>query len=125
MKSLTNDLSAQGLAHLGDAVFELMVRTWLCTTGTSTAKTLHNKAITFVSAKAQAEAMDRIFGKLTEDEMAIYKRGRNAHAGAVPKNSTHEEYHSATGIETLFGYLYLSGEADRLNELFEIIIKEN
>lgn len=110
---------------MGDAVFELMVRTWLCTTGTSTAKNLHSRAVTFVSAKAQATASERLLPMLDEEEMTIYKRGRNTHLNSIPKGSTHEEYHAATGVETLFGYLYISGKTDRLNELFEIIVEEH
>jgi len=113
-----------GLAHLGDAVFELMARTWLCQTGTSTAKNLHNKAVAIVSAKAQASAADKILSGLDDEETAVYKRGRNSHTNSVPKGSTHEEYHAATGIEALFGYLYLTGKTDRLNELFKLIIEE-
>jgi ribonuclease-3 family protein len=117
-----HEISVQGLAHVGDAVFELMIRTWLCVNGVSTAKRLHNRAVQFVSAKSQAAAVDRILSKLDEEEITVYKRGRNAHASTVPKGSTHEEYHAATGVETLFGYLYLSGRFDRLNELFEMMV---
>jgi len=99
-----------------------MIRTWLCVEGTSTAKRLHDQAVTFVSAKAQAAAADIILPKLNEEEAAVYKRGRNSHVNSIPKASTHEEYHAATGLEALFGYLYLQGRTDRLNELFELII---
>ena len=115
----------QGLAHVGDAVFELMIRTWLCLDGTSTAKRLHERAVNFVSAKAQASAADMILPKLDEEETAVYKRGRNTHLSSIPKGSTHEEYHSATGVEALFGFLYLGGKHERLNELFALIIKED
>jgi ribonuclease-3 family protein len=117
-----NEISVQGFAHIGDAVYELMVRTWLCSTGTSTAKSLHKKAVAFVSAKAQAVAAEAILSNLDEEELAIYKRGRNTHLNSVPKGSTHEEYHAATGLEALFGYLYLGGNVERLNELFNIIL---
>jgi ribonuclease-3 family protein len=112
----------QGFAHIGDAVYELMVRTWLCANGTLTAKSLHKKAVTFVSAKAQAVAAETILSRLDEEELSLYKRGRNAHLSSIPKGSTHEEYHAATGLEALFGYLYLGGRIDRLNELFDIIL---
>ena len=116
-------ISVLGLAHVGDAVFELMVRTWLCTQGASTAKRLHGGTVAFVSAKAQAEASVRILPGLSEEEFSVFKRGRNAHANSVPRGSTYEEYHIATGIEALFGYLYLSGKTERLNELFEIVVE--
>ena len=118
------DISVQGLAHIGDAVFELMIRTWLCDKGTSNAKNLHTGAVTYVSAKAQAAAAEKILPKLDEEETAIYKRGRNTHVSTIPKGSTHDEYHAATGLEALFGHLYLKGNTERLNELFSVIIKE-
>jgi len=102
-----------------------MVRTWLCDEGTSKAKNLHNKAITFVSAKAQAIAAEKIKSVLTEEEAGVFKRGRNSHVNTTPKASTIEEYHMATGLEALFGYLYLTDNIGRLNELFDIIIKES
>ena len=116
-------MSVQAYAHVGDAVYELMVRTWLCEEGTSTARRLHDKAVTYVSAKAQAAALAVILPMLSDEETTIYKRGRNAHTNSIPKASTHEEYHSATGLETLFGYLYLHGKTKRLNELFAIIVE--
>ena len=118
-------ISTLGLAHIGDAVFELMVRTWLCLQGISTAKNLHGNTIEYVSAKAQAKAAERIIPLLTENERDVFKRGRNAYANSVPKSSTHEEYHLATGIETLFGHLYLTGATERLSELFDIVIEKD
>ena len=118
-------ISSLGLAHVGDAVFELMVRTWLCTQGAATAKSLHGGTVAFVSAKAQAAAADRILNELNDEERDVYRRGRNAHANNVPRSSTYNEYHAATGIESLFGYLYLKGQTDRLGKLFEIIIEAN
>ena len=115
-------ISTLGLAHVGDAVFELMVRTWLCNEGLSTAKQLHGSSVEYVSAKAQAAAAERIKPDLNEEERAVFKRGRNAYANTVPRSSTHEEYHAATALEALFGHLYLKGELQRLCELFEIIV---
>ena len=117
-------ISVQGLAHVGDAVYELMVRTWLCTQGSRAVKRLHDEAVLYVSAKAQAAKTEIIIPELDEEEFMIYKRGRNSHLNNVPRGSTIEEYHIATGLETLFGYLYLSGRTGRLNELFEYIIGE-
>jgi ribonuclease-3 family protein len=116
-----SEISSLGLAHVGDAVFELMVRTWLCLNGTSTAKHLHKRTVELVSAKAQAAVVETIMPELSEDEVAIFKRGRNTQTNSTPKGCTLEEYHAATGLEALFGYLYLSGNTNRLNELFEII----
>ena len=107
---------------MGDAVFELMVRTWLCVNGSSTNKGLHDKTVQFVSAKAQASAVERLLPILTDDELAVFKRGRNSQV-SVPKSATHEEYHKATGIEALFGYLYLGGQIERLNCLFDLVVR--
>jgi len=117
------DISVLALAHVGDAVFELMARTWLCGNGAATAKKLHSGAVGLASAKAQAAAVERILPELGEEEMAVYKRGRNAHVSTAPRASTHGEYHASTGIEALFGHLYLSGRTERLNELFRIVIR--
>ena len=116
-------LSVLAFAHVGDAVYELMVRTWLCMQGVSTAKQIHNRTIEFVAARAQAAAAEQIMPELSEEELAVFKRGRNAHVNSVPRGSTYEEYHIATGIETLFGYLYLNGNIKRLDELFELILE--
>ena len=114
-----NQISALGVAHCGDAVFELLVRTWLCTHGSVQAKDLHKKTVAFVAAPAQAARMEKLLPLLTEDELSMYKRGRNAHSRhCIPKNATHEEYAKATGLECLFGTLYLLGQKDRIHELF-------
>ncbi len=115
-------ISMLGLAHVGDAVFELMVRTWLCSTGRATAKGLHRASVRFVSAGAQAKAAQKLMASLTEEEASVYRRGRNARVRTVPRGATVGEYHAATGFETLFGYLHLKGRTGRLAELFHIII---
>ena len=113
-----NQISALGLAHCGDAVFELLVRSFLCSTGKATTRDLHRLTVSYVNAPAQAARVERMLPLLTEDELAFYRRGRNAHVHAVPKNATHEQYSKATGLECLFGALYLAGKLDRINELF-------
>ncbi len=113
-----NQISALGLAHCGDAVFELLVRTWLCAHGGAKAKNLHRETVRYVSAPAQAERVERLLPLLTEEETDFYRRGRNAHVHGVPKNATHEQYSRATGLECLFGSLYLLGRRERINELF-------
>ena len=107
-------LSPLTLAFIGDGVFELLVRERLVCEGNRPAGALHKRSVAMVRAEAQAEAMDRLLPLLTETEAAVYRRGRNAHTS---RNS--EEYHKATGLEALFGYLYLRGETDRIQELFE------
>jgi ribonuclease-3 family protein len=115
-------ISSLGLAHLGDAVYELMVRGYMAQSGRATAKGLHRASVTYVSAAAQAKAMEKLQKVLTEEEQAVFRRGRNARV-TIPKSATPEEYHAATGFETLFGYLYLKGERDRLNALFALIVE--
>ncbi|MCL2343600.1 MAG: ribonuclease III [Firmicutes bacterium] len=113
-----NALSALALAHMGDAVYELLVRTWLCAHGKLTSRGLHSEAVRYVSAKAQAQAAARIFPLLTEPEIAVFRRGRNAHTHAIPQSADPAQYHAATGLEALFGWLYLSGARARINALF-------
>ena len=117
-------ISSIGLAHLGDAVYELLVRTYLCVHGKATGKGLHRATVELVCAPAQAARAERMLPLLTEEELAFYKRGRNAHVHQVPKNATYAQYARATGLECLFGALYLSGQLDRLNELFILTMEE-
>ena len=120
-----NSISNLGLAHLGDAVYELLVRSWLCSQGKCTSAGLHHAAVSYVSAPAQAEAAAKILPHLTAEEAAVYKRGRNTKVNSVPRKATIDQYHWATGLETLMGWLYLKGRNDRINELFCLIMEEN
>ena len=117
-------ISALGLAHLGDGVYELMVRAHLCLRGKATNAGLHKAAVRYVSAPAQAKLAHAILPLLTEEEQTVYRRGRNSHTAAVPKGASVGEYHAATALEALFGWLYLQGKTDRLNELFAVIMEE-
>ena len=117
-QSTIGQISALGLAHLGDCVFELLVRSYLCVHGKMTSANLHRATVSFVSAPAQARQMDRMLPLLSEQELAIYKRGRNAHVHGVPKHATAGEYAKATGLECLFGALYLEGKNERIHALF-------
>lgn len=119
-----NAVSALGLAHVGDSVFEILVRTFLCCHGGATNANLHRQTVGFVSAPAQAKFVERLLPELTDEEMALYKRGRNSHFHGVPKNATIGEYARATGLETLFGALYLMGSTERLSQLFTPIMEE-
>ncbi len=120
-----NGVSSLALAHIGDAVFELMVRTRLMHDGAETAGALHARTVKMVSAKAQARFAERLLPHLTERETGVFKRGRNAKISDIHRASGEEEYHTATALETLFGWLYLKQEKARLNELFELILEEN
>ena len=119
-----NALSALALAHLGDAVFELLVRTELCAAGIPKNGNLHRQTVARVCAPAQAAFVDRLLPRLTEEETGYYRRGRNAHVHAIPKNATSAEYSKATGLEALFGALYLLGQQERIEALFAAVRKE-
>ncbi len=106
------------LAHIGDAVFELLCRSWLCSRGKATVGQLHQKTVQLVKAPAQAKFADALLPMLTEEELSFYRRGKNAHVHAVPKGATAAEYAKATGLEALFGMLHLTGQDDRANALF-------
>ena len=114
-------LSPLNLAFVGDSVYEILVRETLVCDANRPVNDLHRESVKYVSAKAQTEAFAKIKDFLTEDETAQFKRGRNAKVGHSPKSATDAEYHTATGVEALFGYLYLNGEAERIKELFKII----
>ena len=118
-----NAISNLGLAHIGDGVYELLVRGYLCTRGNKTVGKLHNDTVSLVKATTQAKLMDRILPCLTEEEEDFYRRGKNSHTHAVPKSASPKEYAKATGLECLFGALYLMGRTDRLNELFHIMME--
>ena len=118
-------ISNLGLAHIGDGVYELLCRSWLCLHGEKTVLKLHRDTVELVKAPTQAKFADKLLPHVTEDEAAYYRRGKNAHSHAAPKSATPQEYAKATGFETLFGALYLQGKTDRLNELFFAAINEH
>ena len=120
-----NAISNLGLAHVGDGVYELMCRTYLCCQGDRTVLKLHKDTVQLVKAPSQAAFADKLKPHLTEEEFAYFRRGKNSHTHAAPKSATPQEYAKATGLETLFGALYLLGRVDRLNELFHIIMNED
>ena len=124
MSSSLNTYSTAALAYLGDCVIEIMVREHLVKLGLSSSAKLNKRALDFVRAPCQAEAVKNILPHLTEEENAVFHRGRNIGHTNTPKASTVAEYRAATGMEALFGWLYLNGCHDRLNELFAIIMEE-
>lgn len=105
------------LAFLGDAVYELVIRTMVVTRANTSPNQLNRQSTALVKAAAQAEIMHIIMGQLTEEEQAVYKRGRNAHSATKAKNATVADYRTATGFEALVGYLYLQGNMRRILEL--------
>lgn len=118
-------ISSIGLAHLGDAVFELLVRTYLCTAGKETGKGLHRATVALVCAQSQAKFADVLLSSLTEEELAVFKRGRNANVHSIPHNADRAEYQKATALEALFGWLYLNNKHERINELFGMLTEGN
>ena len=122
-KQQIDAISNLGLAHMGDCVFEILCRGYLCAQGETTVDRLHRDTINMVKATAQAKFVDKLLPLLNEEEMAYYRRGRNAHVHAVPKSATPAEYAKATGLEALFGALYLAGQTERINELFKAVME--
>ena len=118
-----NGISNLGLAHMGDCVFEILCRGYLCAKGGKTVGNLHKDTINMVKATSQAKFVDKLLPLLTEEEMSYYRRGKNSHVHAVPKSATPAEYAKATGLEALFGALYLLGRTDRINELFKTVME--
>lgn len=119
-----NAISNLGLAHVGDGAYELMCRSYLCKKGDQTVLKLHRDTVALVKAPTQAKFAQLLQPHLTEQEQDYFRRGKNAHTHAAPKAATRREYALATGLETLFGALYLMGATERLNELFQIIVEE-
>ena len=117
-------ISNLGLAHMGDCVFEILCRGYLCAKGGKNVGNLHRDTINMVKASSQAKFMESLLPHLTEEELAFYRRGKNAHVHTVPMSCTPAEYAKATGLEALFGALYLAGETDRINELFKLVMED-
>ena len=117
-------ISNIGLAHMGDCVYEILVRAHLCAQGRKTVQQLHQQTIQMVKATFQAKFVDKMLPILTEEELAYYRRGKNSHVHAVPKSATPAQYAKATGLEAMFGYLFLSGNKERANEIFNLVMKE-
>ena len=119
-----NQIGMLSLAHVGDAVYELLVRSRLCMEKHTAVTQLHRLTVSQVNAAAQAQAAEKILPLLTDDERSVYKRGRNAKVNSVPHHAEIAQYHAATGLEALFGWLYLLGRRERIEELFARISEE-
>ena len=117
-------ISSIGLAHMGDAVYELLVRTWLCAHGKATGKGLHRATVALVCAPKQAELAQRILPLLTEEEQAVFRRCRNANVHSIPAHASRAQYQQATALEALLGWLHLSGRHDRVEQLFAVMMEE-
>lgn len=117
--------SPAALAFIGDAVYTMLSREYLLCQGNCPSNQLHNKSVSQVKCEAQAAALEKIFDTLTEKEQDICRRGRNLHTAHTPKNSSNADYHSATALEALFGWLYVNDETERIRELFGFITENN
>jgi ribonuclease-3 family protein len=117
-------ISAIGLAHMGDAVFEILVRSFLCAQGGATGRGLHQATVRLVCAESQAQKAEKILPLLTEEETAVFKRGRNAQVHTVPGHASRAQYAAATALESLLGWLYLRGNKARIEELFGKMMEE-
>ena len=113
-------LNGLSLAYLGDAVLELMTRQFLLAGGVTDVGRLNQMALAFVRATAQSDAVERLLPHLTEEEATVFRHGRNAHGVSAPKSASVTQYRRATGLEALFGWLYLKGATDRMAALFRI-----
>jgi ribonuclease-3 family protein len=120
-----NTYSPLVLAYVGDAVYELYVRTLLLSKGNAPVHKLHQQSISYVKAKAQSDIIHKLMDILTPEEMDVVRRGRNAKSGTIPKNADVTEYKYATGFETLLGYLYIKQDYTRLLELLKISVEQN
>ena len=116
-------MSSLALAHMGDCVYEILVRGWLCAGGLEVNGNLHRETVQRVKAPAQALALDAILPLLDEQELGVVHRGRNANIHMIPKGASRGEYRKATALEALFGWLYLQRRTERLNTLFDHIIR--
>ena len=122
-QSRIGELSTLSLAHIGDGVFELLARTHVAAEGQCRVEQMHRRTVALVSAQAQARAAEALLPGLTQEELAVYRPGRNAKPKSAPAHATPAEYASATGLEALFGFLYLSGRAERIYELWRRILQ--
>lgn len=112
------------LAYIGDAIYDLVIRTVVVERANRSAKNLHKTVIRYVNARTQAQMIEVLEAELSEEEVAVYHRGRNAKAYTTAKNASVAEYRMATGLEALFGYLYLNGETDRLLTLVRLALEK-
>ncbi len=118
------DVTSLGLAYLGDAVYEMLVRSYLITHGKVTTANLHKSALAYVAAPKQAMMAEKILPILTEEEEGVFRRGRNTKPHSVPKGASRGEYQKATALEALIGYLHLQGNTARIGELFDLMLGE-
>ena len=119
-----SSFSPLALAYIGDAVYEIFIRTYVMNKGNAPVNKLHKASRDLVKAESQAKMYMIIEQELTEEEKSILKRGRNAKSNSVPKNGDLGDYRHATGVEALIGYLYIQGNMDRIQELINLSLKE-
>ena len=118
---MKTELSTLGYAYIGDAVYELLVRSYLAENGLLGAKNMHQQTVKIVNAKSQSSTVEKLLPFFTDEENDIFRRGRNAKVNSVPKNASEKEYHEATGLEAVLGWLWINKKKQRIVELFSII----
>ncbi|MEF2920068.1 MAG: ribonuclease III domain-containing protein [Acutalibacteraceae bacterium] len=115
-------MSPLTLSFIGDGVYDLMIREYVVSLANRPVGQLNSRKVSVVNCKFQSECAELLLPNLTEEELTIYKRGKNANVHSVPKNANKDDYHNATGFEALFGYLYLKKDISRIRELFNLIV---
>ena len=118
-------LSPLPLAFVGDGVYELLVREHLLAQGNCTVKKLNSRKVELVRCQFQAQALERLWPRLTGEEQEVALRGRNAHVGHVPKNANVADYHGATALEALVGYLFVTGQMERMEEILKLALEDD
>ena len=112
------------LAYIGDAVYELLIRTKVINHGSMQVNKMHKKSASLVKAETQANIIKAIQDDLTEEELAVFRRGRNAQVHSIPSHASRAQYSTATALEALFGWLYLGGHRQRASDLFDVMMEE-
>ena len=118
-------LSPLPLAFVGDGVYELLVREHLLAQGNCPVKKLNSRKVELVRCQFQAQALERLWPRLSGEEQEVALRGRNAHVGHVPKNANVADYHGATALEALVGYLFVTGQMERMEEILKLALEDD
>ncbi len=122
--NIKSEYSYSALAYVGDAVFELLARNWAIKNPKVSSGVLHKNVVNIVNAVSQSNMVNKITETLTDDEQEVYRKGRNLAHNSIPKNASPGQYSRATGLEALFGFLYLSGQNERMQDIFDLCMTD-